>query len=88
MEGGILIVKTFGISQLIYILQVGRIHEACSKEIERMIFGFIWNVHKSDRGRGKDRIKRSILKNKYVEGGLNVRDINCLDRRLKIGSLL
>ena len=36
-----------------------------------------------ERERGIDRIKRSILKNKYVEGGLDVTDIKCLDRSLK-----
>jgi hypothetical protein len=51
--------------------------------IEKIIFGFIWKAHKSERERGIDRIKRSILKNKYVEGGLNVTDIECLDKSLK-----
>ena len=56
---------------------------ACSKEIEKIIFGFIWVGYKNDGNRGIDRIKRSILKNKYVEGGLNVTDVECLDRSLK-----
>jgi hypothetical protein len=82
-EGKVLIVKTFGISQLVYVLQVCRLRLACSKEIERIIFGFIWVSYKNDGNRGIDRIKRSILKNKFVEGGLNVTDIECLDRSLK-----
>ena len=82
-EGKILIIKTFGISQLIYVMQVCKIKESCMKSIERIIFGFIWRAHKSERERGIDRIKRSVLKNKYVEGGLNVTDIECLDRSLK-----
>ena len=82
-EGKILIIKTFGISQLIYVMQVCKIKEKCMKLIEKIIFGFIWRAHKSERERGIDRIKRSILKNKYVEGGLNVTDIECLDRSLK-----
>ena len=64
-------------------MQVCRIKETCMKLIEKLIFGFIWKSHKSERERGIDRIKRSILKNKYVEGGLNVTDIECLDRALK-----
>jgi predicted nucleic acid-binding OB-fold protein len=82
-EGKILIVKTFGISQLIYVLQVCGLKEGCSKVIEKIIFGFIWKAQGNNGARGIDRIKRSILKNKYVEGGLNVTDIECLDRSLK-----
>ena len=81
-EGKILIIKTFGISQLIYVMQC-KIEETCIKLIEKMIFGFIWRSHRIERDRGIDRIKRLILKNKYAEGGLNVTDIECLDRSLK-----
>ena len=64
-------------------MQVCKIKETCIKLIEKIIFGFIWRAHRSERDRGIDRIKRSILKNKYVEGGLNVTDVECLDRSLK-----
>ena len=64
-------------------MQVCEIKETCIKLIEKIIFGFIWRAHRSERDRGIDRIKRSILKNKYVEGGLNVTDMECLDRSLK-----
>ena len=64
-------------------MQVCKFKEACMKSIERIIFGFIWKAHKSERERGIDRIKRSVLKNKHVEGGLNATDIECLDRSLK-----
>ena len=37
-----------------------------------------------ERERGIDRIKRLVLKNKYVEGGLNATDIECLDSSLKL----
>ena len=64
-------------------MQLCKIKETCIKFIEKIIFGFIWRSHRSERERGIDRIKRFILKNKYVEGGLNVTDIECLDRSLK-----
>ena len=64
-------------------LQVCGLNEGCSKVIEKIIFGFIWKAQGNNGARGIDRIKRSILKNKYVEGGLNVTDIECLDRSLK-----
>ena len=63
-ESKILKIKTFGISQLIYVMQVCKIKDECIKLIEKIIFGFIWKAHSSDMDRGIDRIKKSILKNK------------------------
>ena len=34
--------------------------------------------------RGIDRIKRAVLKNKFSEGGLNITDMECLNRSLKL----
>jgi hypothetical protein len=83
-EGKILIIKTFGLSQLIYNLQVQGINDSSIKQIERIIFGFIWLNSRSEKEKGIDRIKRSILKNETAEGGLNVTDVECLNRALKL----
>jgi hypothetical protein len=40
-EGKSLIIKTFGLSQLIYNLQAYKLREKCIKNIERIIFGFL-----------------------------------------------
>ena len=83
MEGKVLIIKTFGLSQVIYNMQV---HEFGVKDIvflERLIFGFLWSSSSVENVRGIDRIKRSIMKNEYSKGGLNVTDIECLNRALK-----
>ena len=83
-EGKSLIIKTFGLSQLIYVLQVYNIKDECIKRIESSMFGFIWLGQRSNKERGVDRIKRSVLKNAYIEGGLNVTDMSCLNRSLKL----
>ena len=83
-EGKSLIVKTFGLSQLIYILQVYKLKDECAKKIERILFGFLWLSSRSENERGIDRIKRSILKNEFVEGGLNITDVECLNKSLKL----
>ena len=59
-EGKWLIIKTFGLSQLIYNLQAYKLREECIKKIERIIFGFLWVSSGSDSDKGIDRIKRSI----------------------------
>ena len=83
-EGKSLIIKTFGLSQLIYGLQVYGIKGDCLKRIERSIFGFLWIGFRSEKEKGIDRIKRSVLKNDYCNGGLNITDIDCLNRSLKL----
>ena len=77
--GRSLIVKTFGLSQLIYGLQVYTLKEESIKEIERYVFGFLWLSYKSTAERGIDRIQRAILKNDFSEGGLNMTDVTSLD---------
>jgi len=82
MEGKILIVKTFGLSQLIYNMQIYDYKKEDLINIERIIFKFIWS--NSEAQNGVDRIKRSIMKNSYENGGLNVTDVESLNRALKL----
>ena len=44
----------------------------------------MWIGCRSDKEKGIDRIKRSVLKNGYEHGGLNVTDVECLNRSLKL----
>jgi hypothetical protein len=61
LEGKSLIIKTFGLSQLIYNLQAYRLMKVCIKNIENKKLGFLWVSGRSDRVKGIDRIKRFIL---------------------------
>ena len=45
---------------------------------------FVSTIKVSEKERGIDRIKRSVLKNSYEAGGLNITDIDCLNRSLKL----
>jgi hypothetical protein len=82
IEGKVLIVKTFGLSQIIYNMQTYGFDKNELTSIERCIFKFIWST--KDNQNGIDRIKRSIMKNEYVEGGMRVTDVECLNRALKL----
>ena len=62
-----------------------------NSEIERVtavgikkIFGNGWLGSWSEIERGVDRIERSVLKNNYDEGGLNITDVDCLNKALKL----
>ena len=79
-EGKSLIIKTFGLSQLIYILQIYRITDERIKRVEQIIFGNVWLGSRSEKERGVDRIKRSVLKKDYGERGLNITDVDCLNK--------
>ncbi len=83
-EGKSLILKTFGISQLIYNMQCTRFEKVQLDEVERLIFNFIWSTKNIVNPRARDRIKRSVLKNDYESGGLKIPDIESLDRSLKL----
>jgi hypothetical protein len=61
LEGKNLIVKTFGLSQLIYNMQTYRFNDIDLKHIEQTIFNFLWST--SENPKGIDRVKRAILKN-------------------------
>jgi hypothetical protein len=81
LEGKSLIVKTFGLSQIIYNMQCYAFEK---KEIiltERIIFGFLWSTSES---RGIDRIKRSVMKNEISKGGMKICDVECLQNSLKL----
>ena len=79
-EGKSLITKAFGLSQLIYSLQVLEVRKLCIIRIERSSFGFLWIGCRSEKEKGIDRIKRSVLKNGYEYGGLNITDVDCLNK--------
>jgi len=83
LGGKILISKTFGISQLIYSLQATKINNQDLKNVESFIFSYLWSK-KMGGNRAPDRIKRSIMKRDYQEGGLRVVDFGALDKALKL----
>ena len=83
LGGKVLVVNTFGISQLIYTMQVCEYYEQDLLEIERFIFGFLWskNINISI---APDRIKRDIMKQDYENGGLRVPDLKAINSALKL----
>ena len=86
LVGKILIVKTFAISQLIY-----RMHTCCIKEedltkIERICYSFIWNS--TNNNRPGDKVKRTLMKNKYEHGGMKAPCIKSMDSGIKLKKYL
>jgi exonuclease III len=82
MEGKILIVKTFGLSQIIYNMQCYKFEQKDLKAVESTIFKFLWSTNSNQNG--IDRISRAVMKNDYEYGGMKVTDPESLDRSLKL----
>jgi hypothetical protein len=82
MEGKTLIVKTFGLSQIIYNMQAYGFNQDEIMNIERIIFKFLWSTQ--DNHNSIDIIKRSIMKNEYSKGGMKVTDVDSLNKSLKL----
>ena len=61
LSGKLQVTKTFGISQLIYTMQVCEYKESDLIDIERIIFGNLWSKNVL-QCKAPDRIKSSILK--------------------------
>ena len=81
LKGKILIVKTFAISQIVYQMHTCDIKDKDLTTIERLCYAFIWN---SKEGAPNDKVKRSLLKNTYEEGGLKGPCIYTINESLKI----
>ena len=67
INGKMIIIKTFAISQLIFSSQFQTINPKDLRKIEYLCYNFLWN--------GPDRIKRIYLKSGRDEGGINGIDI-------------
>ncbi len=75
--GKILIVKSLAASILVHPMSILSTPNEVLKEIEKMIFKFLWDA--------KDRIKRKTLIGDKTDGGLKMLDIFCKDKSLKCG---
>jgi hypothetical protein len=87
LEGKILLVKCFGLSQLIYSLQASHIRQQEIKQIENIIYKFIWNISPSST-RTSGKIKRETLQASTEDGGLNAPNVKALNDAIKYRHLL
>ena len=76
--GKIVIVKTFGLSKLLYTSSMIGMPNRIQSKVNELIYRFIWNS-------GPDKIKRSVICRKFDEGGLNMFD---LKSRIKTQSVM
>ena len=81
--GKILIVKTFAVSQTIYLMQTCVIPLKFLKLIEAPVYKFLWNKN-FRAAKAPDRIKREIITTPVALGGFGLLNLTELDRGIKL----
>ena len=84
--GKILVLKTFGISQIIYLAQSMCLKLCDFKKINATLYKFIWNRN-FGAPKAPERIKREIINAPIKFGGFGMLNIQKLDRSLKLKML-
>ena len=74
--GRIQIIKTFAVSQFLFVTNVIMVPEEIIKEIDKMLYTYIWQ--------SSEKIKRSVMNKSVEEGGLNVHDMKTKIRTQRI----
>ena len=81
--GKVLIAKSFGLSQAIYLMQTLTLSESDLKKLNAVTYKFIWNKH-YQAAKAPERIKREIMCKGIKLGGFGMLDITELDKSIKI----
>ena len=83
--GKILVIKTFAVSQSIYLMQSITLSAGSLKSIEKLIYKFLWNKN-FNTAKAPDRIKRCIMETPTVDGGFGMINIRALNDSLDLRS--
>ena len=81
--GKILLTKTYGISQIIYIMQCFVLNQDSTKLLNSIIYKFMWNRH-FQAAKAPERIKREIINLPIKFGGFGMLDLIKLDKSIKL----
>ena len=84
--GKVLIMKTFGISNAIYLMQSMLLENDHIKKLNLIVYKFIWNRH-FIAAKAPERVKREIVNTPVNLGGYGMIDIASLDESLKLRAL-
>ena len=73
--GKIHIVKTFGLSQVVFLMKSLDLPKEVIDRIKLIFFKFIWKKKMDDK-KAFEKVKRNVLCNDFMEGGLRMLDMN------------
>ena len=75
IQGKVIVVKTFLVSQLVYVMQSIGLPRLTLQKIKRLLYKFLWQKRGSNR-RAFEKVKRKVLEAEYSKGGLNMINVN------------
>ena len=75
--GKLHVIKTFGLSQFIFVMQSIKIPKAVLDQVNRLFFRFLWKKKFNNR-RAFEKVKRKVMFNDHELGGLKMVDIHAL----------
>ena len=75
LAGKVVILKTFALSQLVFLMQSITLPEKVLDKINSIFFRFLWKRRFSNK-RAYEKIKRKVLTNEYEHGGLRMVDVH------------
>jgi len=81
--GKICIVKTFLLSQFVYVMQALVVPDKVLTELNCLLFRFLWRKKDCNR-RAFEKVKRTVVCNNFENGGLNMIDV----RQMQVSFLL
>ena len=83
--GRILIVKTFAVSQIIYLMQSMSLSESSYKAVTKVVYKYLWNRN-FNAARAPERLKRSIMTTPVKLGGFGMINLSELGESLDLRS--
>lgn len=86
IAGKIIILKTFGISPFVYVLQSAILPQSVLREVTRLCFNFIWRK-KTTNKRAIEKVKRTVMCNSYETGGLKMIDLSAFQKSFVINRI-
>ena len=76
--GKILVIKSFALSQLLYVLKILPLPNDTLREVNEIIYTFLWNGP-------KHKVKQHVIIQDLLNGGARMIDIKEIDKSIKIG---
>jgi hypothetical protein len=84
--GKILILKTFAVSQFVFLMQSLVLNEHHFKKIRQILYKFIWNRHFM-AAKAPERIRREIVNTPIKLGGYGMIEVSELDMGIKLRAI-
>ncbi len=83
MLGRVIIVKSLMLSKLTHLLSVLMMPEVLRKQVNSIVFKFVWGVS----ARGGERVKRDVLIQDFADGGIRMPSVEIMQKSIVLGMM-